>query len=331
MSQITDSAGLSDTPVYNSAIMDIAPGQHIVIAGGSGFLGLNLARHLADRGCNVVVISRREPAPAGPWRWERWDGRTVGDWRRSLDGAAGVVNLAGRSVDCRKTPDHCDEILRSRVEATLALGRAMNGLDHPPPVWVQMSTAHIYGDPPDLVCDEDSAFGYGLAPTVGQAWERAFEESAPPGSRKVILRTSFVLGRGGGALPRLARLARWGLGGTIGHGRQGMSWIHERDMNRLFERALTDGSMSGAYIATAPEPVSNAGFMRQLRRAVGRRFGLPTPAIGVRIVAPLAMRTDPELALYGRYCVSKRLRAERFTFDFPTLAGALTDLCGRQR
>jgi NAD dependent epimerase/dehydratase family enzyme len=149
--------------------------------------------------------------------------------------------------------------------------------------------------------------------------------------RKVILRTSFVLGREGGALPRLARLARWGLGGTIGHGWQGMSWIHERDMNRLFERALTDESMTGVYVATAPQPVSNAEFMKQLRRAVGRRFGLPTPAIGVRIAAPLVMRTDPELALYGRYCVSKRLRDERFNFEFPTLAGALTDLCGRPR
>ena len=111
-----------------------------------------------------------------------------------------------------------------------------------------------------------------------------------------------------------------------GHGRQGMSWIHERDMNRIFERALTDDSMSGAYIATAPEPVSNAEFMRQLRRAVRCPIGLPTPAFGVRIVAPLLMGSDPELALYGRYCVSRRLREEEFEFAFPTLPAALADL-----
>lgn len=302
----------------------------IVIAGGSGFLGLNLARHLADRGHEIVIVSRRVPTSDGPWRWAPWDGRTVDEWARDLDGAGGLVNLAGRSVDCIKTPDHCDEILRSRVEATLAIGRALERVAQRPPVWVQMSTAHIYGDPPSLVCEEDSPTGYGLAPTVGLAWERAFENSVPAGIRKVILRTSFVLGRAGGALPRLSRLARLGLGGTIGHGRQGMSWIHERDMNRLFEWALVNSSMQGTYVATAPEPVSNAAFMKALRHAVGRRFGLPTPEIGVRVAAPLIMRTDPELALYGRYCVSRRLREEGFEFRYPTLAPALADLIRRR-
>ncbi|MCZ6699804.1 MAG: DUF1731 domain-containing protein, partial [Planctomycetota bacterium] len=182
-----------------------------------------------------------------------------------------------------------------------------------------------------VVCDEDSAFGYGLAPTVGRAWEQALEQTAPEGIRTVVLRTSFVLGHAGGALLHLARLARIGLGGTIGHGRQGMSWIHERDMNRLFERSLTDASMRGAYIATAPEPVSNAEFMRQLRRVVGQRIGLPAPAWGVKLGAPLFLRTDPELALYGRYCVSKRLREEKFVFEFPGLAAALDDLFRRTR
>lgn len=302
-------------------------GQRVVVAGGSGFLGLGLARHLVSLGCEVVILARGKVAE-GAWRTAPWDGRTVGDWSAHLDGAVGVVNLAGRTVDCIKTPDHCDEILRSRVESTGALGAAMHGLAHPPPVWVQMSTAHIYGDPPEVVCDEDAAFGYGLAPTVGRAWEDAFAAAAPAGIRRVALRTSFVLGRSGGALPTLARLARWGLGGKIGHGRQGMSWLHELDMNRVFERALTMDSMSGAYIVTAPEPVSNAEFMRQLRRAVGRSIGLPTPAFGVRIVAPLIMRTDPELALYGRYCVPRRLREEGFEFTFPSLTAALADLLG---
>ncbi len=301
--------------------------QRIVIAGGSGFLGRNLARHLAAAGDEVVILSRRAPAEAGPWRLEQWDGRSVGPWAASLDGAGGLVNLAGRTVDCIKTPDHCDEILRSRVESTRALGAALREVGSPPPVWVQMSTAHIYGDPPELVCDEDAALGYGLAPMVGRAWEEAFEASAPAAIRQVIMRTTFVLGRDGGALPRLAMLARRGLGGTIGSGRQGMSWIHERDMNRLFARALADDAMSGAYIATAPEPVSNTEFMRQLRRAVRRPVGLPTPAWAVRLGAPLLMRTDPELALYGRRCVSRRLREEGFAFDFPHLAGALENLC----
>ena len=250
-----------------------------MIAGGSGFLGTSLAKHLVDCGASIVVLSRGTPKVSGHGRHVPWDARTLGEWRRELDGAAGLVNLVGRSVDCIKTPDHQDEILRSRVEATRVLGQAMRSIDSPPAVWVQMSTAHIYGDPPTLVCDEDSPSGSGFAPFVGRAWEEAFQASAMPEQRKVILRTSFVIGRdrgaGCGALARLLPLVRFGLGGTIGTGEQGISWIHEADMNHLFERALTDMNMQGVYIATAPNPVSQRVFMREMRRAVGIPVGLP--------------------------------------------------------
>lgn len=298
----------------------------VVIAGGSGFLGQSLARYLAGRGLDVVVLSRHPPRGAAAGRHVGWNARTVDEWWRALDGVHALVNLAGRSVDCVKTPDHCDEILRSRIESTRALGRALARVSAPPRVWVQMSTAHIYGDPLHLICDEDSAFGYGLAPSIGQAWEQALAEAAPAAMRKVVLRTSFVLGRDGGAMRRLAALARFGLGGRVGSGRQGISWIHELDMNRLFERAILDERMTGAYIATAPHPVSNEVFMRELRRAVGAPFGLPAAGWMVRLAAPTLLRTDPELALYGRYCVSRRLREEAFEFRFPQLRAALQDL-----
>src|SRR4029079_16074680 len=129
--------------------------------------------HLIACGASVVLLSRRPPHCGGPWRHVTWDGRTVGGWGRELDGAAGLVNLAGRSVDCVKTPDRQDEILRSRVEATRVLGQAVRACVNPPPVWVQLSTAHLYGDRPEVVCTEDSPSGYGLAPFVAQAWEEA--------------------------------------------------------------------------------------------------------------------------------------------------------------
>ncbi|MEQ8633317.1 TIGR01777 family oxidoreductase [Gimesia maris] len=298
----------------------------IIIAGGSGFLGLNLAQYLTELDYEVVLLSRNEPRRQGSWRFVRWDARSVGEWCRELEGATAIVNLAGRTVDCIKTPDHCDEILRSRVEATQVFGKAVRKISSPPPVWVQMSTAHRYGDPPECVCDEDSAFGYGLAPFVAQEWEAAYSRSVLPEMRQVILRTSFVVGRNGGALSRLSKLVRWGLGGTVGSGQQGMSWIHELDMNRLFVRAITEESMQGAYIATAPQPVSNAEFMRALRKALKRPIGLPAASWMVRIGAPLLMKTDPELALYGRYCVSRRLREEEFEFSFPDLESALRDI-----
>lgn len=306
-----------------------SPQGHVVIAGGSGFLGQNLACALVKRGTDVVILSRSKPKNLPEARHLTWDARTVGDWAECLEGARAVVNLAGRTVDCIKTPDHCDEILRSRVESTLVLGEALKDVKNPPAVWVQMSTAHIYGDPPSIVCDEDSVSGFGLAPDVGRAWEKAFSESKPETMRGVVLRTSFVLGKSGGAMPKLSLIARLGLGGKSGSGTQGMSWIHEHDMDRLFLRAIDDESMRGVYVATAPNPVSNAEFMRTLRKAVGMPVGLPAMGWMVRIGAPLILRTDPELALFGRYCVSRRLREEGFEFKYPDLASALGVIYGK--
>jgi len=306
----------------------------IIIAGGSGFLGVSLATHLTATGRSIVILSRRPPKKNGPWRHVTWDARSVGEWRGELDGAAGLVNLAGRSVDCIKTPEHQDEILRSRVEATRALGLAVRAVDNPPPVWVQMSTAHIYGDPPEVTCTEDSPFGCGLAPLVGRAWEEEFRTSRLPSQRAVILRTSFVLGRdrgaGAGALSKLRTIVRLGLGGRVGSGTQGMSWIHETDLNRLFERALIDPNMQGPYIASSPRPVSQRDFMRTLRRALRMPIGLPAYSWMVRLGAPLFLRTDPDLALYGRYVVSKRLHEEQFEFQFPQLGAAFEDLLKRR-
>jgi uncharacterized protein len=305
----------------------------VIIAGGSGFLGVSLATHLASAGWSIVLLSRHPPKLSGPWRHVSWDARTLGEWSRELNGAGGLVNLVGRSVDCIKTPEHLDEILRSRVESTRVLGAAVRSINSPPPVWVQMSTAHIYGDPPEVTCTEDSPFGYGLAPFVGRAWEDEFRASVLPTQRQVILRTSFVIGRdrgaGGGALARLRKLVKLGLGGRVGSGTQGMSWIHEMDMNRLFERSLTDQTMKGAYIASSPNPVSQQVFMRELRRAVGMPIGLPAFSWMVRVGAPYFLRTDPDLALYGRYVVSKRLRDEQFEFQYPQLSDALNDLLDR--
>lgn len=307
--------------------------QKIIIAGGSGFVGTSLAHHLAGQGADVVILARKAPLIVGRWRYAQWDGRTLGPWSTELEGAAGLVNLAGRSVNCVKTPDHQDEILRSRVESTRVLGEAVRSVDGPPPVWVQMSTAHIYGDPPDLVCSEASSCGYGLAPAVGKAWEEAYSRSILTTQRAVVLRTSFVLGRnrgaGGGALDLLGPLARVGLGGRVGRGTQGMSWIHEFDLSRLIEWCLVDSKTCGTYVATAPQPVSNSEFMRELRRAVGMPIGMPAASWMVRFAARYLLRTDPELALYGRYVISRRLDSEGFSFQFPTLRHALDDVLSR--
>jgi uncharacterized protein len=300
--------------------------NHIIIAGGNGFLGTSFTRYLLARGSRVTVLTRTPIHNDQNLDHAIWDGRTMGEWSQCLDGATALVNLVGRTVDCIKTPDHCDEILRSRVESTQILGTALHQCTTPPKAWVQMSTAHIYGDPPSIRCTETSPTGFGLAPTVGKAWEDSFHNSCPASIRKVILRPGFVLGRYGGALARLLTLVRFGLGGTVGHGKQGMSWIHEHDLNRIFERAISTDTMQGIYNATAPNPASNKEFMRALRKSKHMPIGLPAFVWMVRIGAPLLMRTDPELAIYGRYILPQRLLDENFQFEFPSLDNALTDL-----
>ena len=306
--------------------MDQGP-EKIVITGGSGFLGKSLARHLSSKGYKVIIVSRHSPADPGPWTHKNWDGINNDDWSKELEGASAVVNLAGRSVDCRKTPKNCAEILDSRVNSVNALGEALEALSSPPKVWIQMSTAHIYGDPPTELCTEDSPLGEGLAPKVGEAWEKAYKEHAPNSVRQVILRTSFVIGNSGGAFPKLKALAKYGLGGKAGNGKQGISWIHEKDMNELMQQCIEDNKYNGTYIATAPEPVSYATFMASLRRALRSPVGLPAPAWLIRLGAKLILRTDPELILLGRYCKSTRLEEEGFRFKFPDINEALEDLC----
>jgi uncharacterized protein (TIGR01777 family) len=309
--------------------------RKLIIAGGSGFLGQCFAQHLADTADDdweIVILSRSKPKiveTIDTISHAKWDGRSLGVWTQQLRECTHVLNLAGRSVDCRKTPGRCDEILRSRVESTRVLGEAFRSIEHEPEVWVQMSTAHIYGDPPSTVCDENSPFGYGLAPTVGQAWEAEFESACPASTRSVVLRTSFVLGRQGGAFPTLRRVAALGLGGKMGTGTQGISWLHVDDMNRIFEDALLNETRNGVYIATSPEPVSYLDFMRSLRTRLGMPIGLPGSAIGLRFLCATVLDSDPELVLSGRYCVPKRLMDEGFSFNYATLDEALVELVPR--
>jgi uncharacterized protein (TIGR01777 family) len=304
------------------------PNGRVVVAGGSGFLGTSLIPSLLDRFDDVVVLTRGPARVDGRVRSVSWDARTAGPWAREVDGAGAVVNLVGRTVDCRKTPANKRVILESRVDSVRALAEAADRAANPPAVWVQSATAHIFGDTDSEILDESSPIGTGFAPTVGTAWEKAFDEADLPRTRRVTLRISFVLGREGGALRTLARLARFGLGGATGSGRQYISWIHATDLNRIILRAIDDPSMHGVYVVTAPNPVRNAQFMRLLRKAVHRPWSPPVPAFVVRLGAWL-MRTDPELALLGRRCVPTRLLREGFRFEFPELEGALKQLLSR--
>ena len=298
----------------------------VIIFGGTGFLGLSLAKYLTDKGMHPVLVARNKPKSYLDYEFLSWDAVSVGKWADSLNHAKAIVNLAGKTVDCIKTPDNCDLILRSRVDSTQIIGKALKTVEHPPKIWIQMSTAHIYGDPPSQICTEESSTGYGLAPFVGKAWEKVFHESIPEDTRGVILRTSFVIGKHGGALESLKQIVKLGLGGKAGHGNQGMSWIHEDDMNEMIYRSITEDKYEGVFIISAPNPVSNKAFMKLLRKKMRVPIGLSAPEFMIRLGAKFVFKTDPELVLYGRYVKSNRLKEMGFQFQFSDLESALADL-----
>jgi hypothetical protein len=297
----------------------------VIIAGGSGFLGQSLAKVLLGKGCEVVILSRGAHREGSGIRQLHWDGKTLGDWSQAIDGAKAIVNLTGRSVNCRHTPENRREIMESRVNSVRVLGEAIASCNQPPEVFVQAGSLAIYGDPGDRWCDEDAPHAEGFSEEVCKRWEGEFEKVQAPGMRKVVMRIGIVLDRDQGALPVLARLTRFFLGGRVGNGRQYVSWIHIADLLRMFLEAIERPELSGVFNVTGPNPETNAEFMRELRRALHRPWSPPVPAWATRIGA-FFMRTEPSLALTGRRCRPKRFLENGFQFEFPELRGALDDL-----
>jgi len=300
--------------------------RRIIIAGGSGFIGRAIASALSSRGDDVVILTRSPRESRGNVRYVAWDGQTMTDsWLREIDVAHAVINLAGKNVNCRYTRRALEEIDRSRENAVRAVNDAINRCANPPGVLIQASTTAIYGDRGDEVCDESSRVGEGIPVQTATKWERAFDSVPTPRTRRVLLRMPFVLGRGGGVLKMLATMSRCFLGGTVGDGRQIISWIHIDDLVRIVLRAIDDEQMTGLYIAASPNAVTNAEFMRELRHAVHRPWSPPVPAVMVRLGCFL-LRTEPVLALTGRRAIPRRLSEDGIAFEHPRLPAALKSL-----
>jgi uncharacterized protein (TIGR01777 family) len=310
----------------------------IILPGGAGQVGTILARAFTAERHEVVVLSRA-PQPA-PWRVVAWDGETLGDWAKEFEGADAVVNLAGRSVNCRYNAANRKAILESLVKSTHVVGEAIARAAVPPRVWLQSSTATIYSHRFDAANDEVNGILGGDEPhapdtwrfsiDVAKAWEQAANDAVTPRTRKVLLRSAMVMSPDrGGVFHVLLGLVRKGLGGTSGDGRQFVSWIHDRDFIRAVSW-LIDHDLAGAVNLAAPNPIPNAEFMRGLRTAWGGRFGLPATRWMLEIGA-VFLRTESELVLKSRRVVPGRLLKSGFAFQFPTWPVAAADLCNRWR
>lgn len=315
--------------------------MRVVLPGGSGQVGTILARTFHADGHDVCVLSRSRATRQAPWRTAAWDARTVGDWARELDGADAVVNLAGRSVNCRYNAGNRHAVMASRVESTRAVGEAIAAADRPPPVWLQMSTATIYAHRYDAGNDEDSGLiggdepdappGWRFSIDVATAWERTVAAAETPRTRKVILRAAVILSPDrGGIFDTLLGLVRRGLGGRSGDGRQYVSWVHDRDFVRAIDWLIAHDQVDGAVNVAAPNPVPNDAFMRALRDAWGIRLGLPASRWMLELGA-VFLRTETELVLKSRRVVPAVLSRRGFRFEFPTWPEAARDLCDRWR
>ena len=278
-----------------------------------------------------MVILTRQLSAELPFRQVRWDGRTVGAWADELsaDGPVAVVNLAGKLVDCRPTASNIAALTRSRVDTTRALVVASQQLDRPVDRWLQSSTTAIYSDAGDARLTESSPLpepGLPQMTGVARAWEDALDGANT--SAHTLLRTSIVLAQGCPAWDRLALLARWGAGGTVGPGDQWFSWIHLDDWLRVTDAALgldpEHALPDGVVIAASPAPVRNRELMTLLRNAL-HRPGVPTPT-GLAKLGAWALRTDPALALTGRHATSSVLHEAGFRFDHPDLATTISEL-----
>ncbi len=317
---------MSDTKTQSS--------RRVVLAGGSGVLGTLLTRALAGKGYEITVLTR-SPKSSAAVRQVQWDARTLGPWRRELEGAAAVINLTGRSVNCRYTQANRKLILESRVLSTRVLGEVIAGCAKPPPTWLNASTATIYKHSYDKTMDESGEIAADkdakdeFSVEVAQAWEQALAAAATPGTRKIPLRLSMVFGAAEGSVfPVLRRLVRLGLGGSMGGGRQFVSWIHEEDFCRAVEWILEHPELRGAVNVVAPNPLTNREMMAVFRKVCGRPFGLPA-ARWMLEVGAWVMRTETELMIKSRRAVPGKLLDGGFAFKFPRFQSALEEIEGR--
>ena len=299
--------------------------KKLIIAAGTGFLGQVLAQHFKDKAQEIIILTRGTAHADANIKYVHWDAKSLTGWEAELDGADALINLAGKSVDCRYNEQNKNEIMASRVDSTVALGKAIAQCTNPPQHWLNSSTATIYRHSVDKQMDEvHGEIGHDFSMNVAKMWERAFFDADTPHTLKTALRTSIVLGNKGGAFVPLKKMATLGFGGSQGTGNQFVSWIHEEDFARAVA-FIIDTKMEGAVNVVSPAPVRNQNFMKALRQAVNAPFGINTPTWLLKFGAAL-IGTEPELVLKSRNVIPARLTKNGFTFAYSNLDNALQNL-----
>ncbi|MFS1512096.1 TIGR01777 family oxidoreductase [Chengkuizengella sp. SCS-71B] len=299
--------------------------RKIILPGGSGFLGTSLADYLVMKGYEVVILTRQPSSTKDHIRYIHWDSQTLGDWQKEIEGSYAIINFTGKSVDCIYTKKNKESILSSRINSVKVLHKSIKKCSNPPDVFIQAASLAIYGDTVNE-CDENGTHGTGFSVEVCEKWEETFFEMNHEKTRQACFRIGFALGKDGGALEPLINLTKLNLGGTIGSGKQYISWIHLDDLNEMFLNAIESNQYSGVYNVTGPNPVTNKEFMKTLRKVLGKGWTPTVPALIVKFGSFFIMKTAPELALTGRRCMPKRFLNKGFSFKHDNLEKALQQI-----
>lgn len=294
----------------------------IIIAAGTGFLGQNLEKYFTEKGDQVYILTRNPKRKNEIY----WDAKTIGEWKNSLEQSDILINLAGKSVDCRYHEKNKAEIYASRINSTKILQKAVNLCSEPPKVWLNASSATIYvHSEKHMNTEENGIIGDDFSMNICKSWEEEFFKIQNEGIRKVALRTSIVLGNNGGAFPKLKMITKLGLGGKQGRGNQMVSWIHIDDFCRAIDWIIQDKTIEATINITAPVPLSNEAMMKKLRNQFKAPFGLDA-AVWQLEIASIFMKTETELLLKSRNVYPEKLLESGFQFSYSTFEEALLKL-----
>jgi len=299
--------------------------KKLVIAAGTGFLGNVLVNHFKSKFEEIIILTRGESKTIDTIKYINWNAKTLSGWEKELENTDILINLTGKSVDCRYTESNKNEILNSRIDSTKILNQAVLQCKNPPLHWLNSSTSTIYRHSIDKEMDEYfGEIGNDFSMNVAKSWEKTFFEIKTPKTLKTALRTSIVLGKKGGAFLPLKNLTMFGFGGTQGNGNQFISWIHEKDFARAIE-FIIDKKLQGVINIVSPKPIKNKEFMKILRKCLAISTGIP---VGVRLlkIGAKLIGTESELVLKSRNVIPKRLTENGFDFEYVDLKKAFDNL-----
>lgn len=299
--------------------------KKLIITAGTGFLGQVLVHHFKDTFEEIVILTRGKSEMKDKIKYVHWNAKTLTGWEIELENADVLINLAGKSVDCRYTLQNKKEILDSRVDSTAILNEAVLGCKNAPKHWLNSSTSTIYRFSLDKQMDETTGeIGDDFSMNVAKTWEKTFFEVETRRTLKTALRTSIVLGKNGGAFVPLKTLAKIGFGGKQGKGNQYISWIHEKDFARAIA-FIIEKQLTGIVNIVSPKPIPNCDFMATLRQTIKMPIGIPIPEFLLKMGAKI-IKTETELVLKSRNVISKRLQENGFQFEYDTLEKAIRNL-----